>query len=83
MAMNSKRKQRKKQKLVKMYGDCCCWCGQKLSWKQMTIEHIKHKSKGGGNDIGNLRIACSPCNNSRGNRLYPPGFLPVEWRFIE
>lgn len=78
MAMNSKRKNRKKQQVLERDGNCCCWCGKPLTWDQMTIEHLVHRSKGGRNDIDNLRIACFPCNNSRGNRLYPPGLLPVE-----
>ncbi|MGW1626249.1 HNH endonuclease [Streptomyces sp. NPDC002172] len=33
-----------------------------------TADHIFPLSRGGTNDIENLRPACGPCNFSRGNR---------------
>ncbi|MEU0071293.1 HNH endonuclease signature motif containing protein [Streptomyces sp. NPDC006332] len=33
-----------------------------------TADHIVPLSRGGTNDIENLRPACGPCNFSRGNR---------------
>lgn len=35
----------------------------------MTRDHIIPKSYGGVNDVENLRVGCSPCNNARGNEL--------------
>ncbi len=33
-----------------------------------TADHIVPRSKGGGNEMSNLRGACRHCNSSRGNR---------------
>ncbi|MFD6469381.1 HNH endonuclease [Streptomyces goshikiensis] len=33
-----------------------------------TADHVIPLSRGGTNDISNLRPACAPCNFSRGNR---------------
>jgi 5-methylcytosine-specific restriction endonuclease McrA len=48
-------------------GDRCC-----LPEEKLTLDHLKPKSRGGSNSLENLRLACFPCNNSRGNSLYPP-----------
>jgi 5-methylcytosine-specific restriction endonuclease McrA len=70
--MNSKQKQTKKTHLIDEYGACCWWCGQVLHPKSLTIDHVKPKSRGGSNNLENLRLACFSCNNSRGNSLFPP-----------
>ncbi len=70
--MNSKQKGNKKNKLIREYGCCCWWCGRDLFREQLTLDHLKPKSQGGSNSLENLRLACFPCNHSRGNSLYPP-----------
>ncbi|PYC66640.1 hypothetical protein C7C45_24155 [Micromonospora arborensis] len=35
-----------------------------------TADHIVPLSKGGTNQLSNLRPACGPCNYGRGNRGY-------------
>jgi 5-methylcytosine-specific restriction endonuclease McrA len=70
--MNPKQKQSKKIQLLQEYGSCCWWCGRHLPSNQLTLDHLKPKSRGGSNSLENLRLACFPCNNSRGNSLYPP-----------
>ncbi|MGB7271898.1 MAG: HNH endonuclease [Geitlerinemataceae cyanobacterium] len=72
--MNTKQKRRKKQQLIHEYGYCCWWCRKALLYQQLTIEHLKPKSKGGSNNLENLRLACSPCNQGRRDSLYPPEF---------
>lgn len=70
--MNSKQKKSRKQQLITEYGSICFWCGNLLPENQLTIDHLKPKSLGGSNNLENLRLACFPCNNSRGNSLFPP-----------
>ena len=72
--MNPKQKQSKKRKLIELYGHYCWWCGQCLPPEKLTIEHLLPRSHRGTNSFENLRISCFPCNNSRGNSLYPPGW---------
>jgi hypothetical protein len=33
----------------------------------MTLDHVVPKSKGGKGNVENLKTACGPCNNKRGN----------------
>lgn len=47
-----------------------CWmCGVELTRKTATCDHLHPRSRGGSDDWQNLRPACQPCNNARGNRL--------------
>ncbi|NJL62327.1 MAG: HNH endonuclease [Methylacidiphilales bacterium] len=70
--MNSKQKRNKKTQLIREYGSRCWWCGCYLPSEELTIDHLKPKSKGGSDSLENLRLACFQCNNSRGNSLFPP-----------
>ena len=44
----------------------CQYCGKKA--KELTVDHIIPKSKGGGNSWENLVTACAECNCKKANR---------------
>jgi 5-methylcytosine-specific restriction endonuclease McrA len=71
--MNTQQKRKKKQKLLDEFGSLCFWCGRKFPLDKLTLDHLKPKSRGGSNSDENLRLTCCPCNQSRGNSLFPPG----------
>ena len=70
--MNQKQKRNKKAALLEDYGAVCYWCQQSFPATSLTLEHLRPKSKGGSNSLENLRLACQPCNQGRGNSLFPP-----------
>ncbi len=43
----------------------CCFCLQKFLVTELTIEHIIPKIFGGTNQMINLALSCSACNNDR------------------
>lgn len=43
----------------------CCYCGTN---KDLTIDHIIPKAKGGKSSFENCTTACKPCNNKKGSR---------------
>ena len=43
----------------------CAYCGSK---KQLTLDHIIPKSRGGGNDWNNLVTCCFKCNLKKSNK---------------
>lgn len=45
----------------------CQYCGDNLTVKQCTIDHVVPVSKGGKTTWHNVVTACYPCNNSKGN----------------
>jgi len=52
-------------KLLHKYKFECVLCGSK---KNLTIDHIKPVSKGGGDEINNLQILCKSCNSRKSNK---------------
>lgn len=45
----------------------CNWCGERVSKDEATLDHIVALSRGGGNGLDNLCMACEECNSKRGN----------------
>lgn len=46
----------------------CQYCGNKLSQKECTIDHVIPKDQGGKNGWDNTVCSCFDCNNRKGNR---------------
>ena|GEM_PF-2112532 len=59
----------------KTYGGKCFHCGKKFKpegfSQKITRDHIRPKSKGGGDYLHNLVIACGPCNKSKADKELP------------
>lgn len=53
----------------------CQLCGRKLTFKEMTVDHIVPLAKNGTNDIANLQCACKMCNRFK-DSILPEDFLP-------
>ena len=53
------------------YPSVCVWCGVGLTFETFTVEHMLPRSRGGSDELPNLRPACGHCNYSRGNRAPP------------
>jgi 5-methylcytosine-specific restriction endonuclease McrA len=71
--LNSKRARRKREQIARRDGSYCCYCGRFLLALDRTIEHyFVPKSLGGSDRNDNLKIACKPCNQARGNNPVPP-----------
>ncbi len=47
----------------------CTSCGDKLTWDNFTIDHIKPHALGGKSELGNAALMCKGCNSSKGKRL--------------
>ena len=46
----------------------CQYCGAKLKWGELHIDHIIPRSKGGKNEDSNYLAACQRCNSSKCDR---------------
>jgi len=51
-------------------GMSCCYCGRSVEEQgvELSLDHLKPRSKGGENDPTNLITCCRVCNSARGNR---------------
>jgi hypothetical protein len=56
--------------LYQRYDGVCQICGEQFDIKDMTIEHVYPKSKGGPKEDFNVTLTCQPCNCKKG-ALYP------------
>lgn len=45
----------------------CRYCGDMITRKEATVDHIIPLSKGGSNDKANLVICCLRCNKKKGD----------------
>ncbi|MBX7109566.1 MAG: DUF262 domain-containing protein [Chitinophagales bacterium] len=47
----------------------CKSCGEKLTWDNFTIDHIKPYALGGKSVLSNAALMCRSCNSRKGKRL--------------
>lgn len=47
----------------------CQYCGRRLPARELTLDHIVPRSRGGLSTWRNLVVACFPCNDRKGDRL--------------
>ena len=59
-----------RREIWKQQGCRCCWCDQKILFEESTLEHLRARATGGGNERLNLAVACAKCNHERGVRLH-------------
>jgi 5-methylcytosine-specific restriction endonuclease McrA len=52
--------------LLEKWGRECAYCGAKNV--PLEIEHITARSLGGSDRVSNLTLACTPCNQEKGNK---------------
>lgn len=49
-------------------GGTCVWCGREPWPRDLTLEHLLPRSRGGHATPENLAPACRPCNRARRSR---------------
>ena len=55
-----------KEYLLEKWGRKCAYCGAENT--PLEVEHIHPRSKGGSDRVSNLTLACTPCNQKKGNK---------------
>jgi len=48
-------------------GYVCCFCGRRLSYRTLTLDHVTPKCRGGEDSWENLASACMQCNSRKGS----------------
>ncbi len=56
------------RELFRRDGNICMYCGNLYQDQQLTRDHVRPLSQGGGNAWNNVVTACKSCNNSKGAR---------------
>ena len=52
---------------------CCYYCQKKVTFKELTMDHLLPLARGGRSTKDNLVPACKECNNSK------KSMMPIEW----
>ncbi len=60
----------------------CNGCKHPLPFRNMTIDHIRPKSKNGTDEPHNLQLLCGACNSTKGNRSQKFLIDTLEKQFI-
>jgi HNH endonuclease len=55
----------------------CAYCGDKFEPKELTIDHVYPRSRGGKNTWVNCVTACKPCNLRKRNRTPEEAHMPL------
>lgn len=76
MKSKQRRKATKRAVLLNRQGGKCKYCGQGLSKKTATLDHIVPKCAGGTLAYHNLAVACRTCNEKKANK--PPHVWHME-----
>lgn len=67
--MNSRDKSRRKAALLLRYGNQCKGCRVWYPERELTIDHIIPKARGGSSALGNLQLMCAFCNHEKADRM--------------
>lgn len=62
----SQEKNRKRRAIARRDGERCAVCG---TTRDLTIDHVIPKSRGGSNRIDNLQFLCQTHNQEKGDRV--------------
>ena len=54
--------------LIARDGPACVWCGRELWRRDLTLEHVVPRSRGGHATADNAVVACRACNRARGSK---------------
>jgi 5-methylcytosine-specific restriction endonuclease McrA len=54
--------------LIERDGPACVWCGRELWRRDLTLEHVVPRSRGGHMTAENALVACRTCNRRRGSK---------------
>lgn len=63
-----------RQNIFKRDGHTCQYCG---SGKDLTLDHVMPRSRGGSSNWDNLATACKSCNNRKGDMTPEEARMPL------
>lgn len=54
-----------RQKVFAQDGFTCCYCGKEKEVRNLVVDHVISRSKGGTDKVDNLVASCAPCNSKK------------------
>lgn len=56
------------EELIERDGPACVWCGREVWRRDLTLDHVIPRSRGGHLVAENAVVACRRCNKRRGSK---------------
>ena len=67
LAMRStEAKKMHREAILSKWNHHCCYCAVKFPANELTLDHIRPRSRGGSSFTNNLVPSCAPCNRRKG-----------------
>lgn len=66
-----------RQNIFKRDGGCCQYCG---SQRDLTLDHVHPRSRGGATSWDNLITACKRCNSRKGDNTPEEANMPLKYK---
>jgi 5-methylcytosine-specific restriction endonuclease McrA len=57
-----------KASVIERDGYYCRYCGQELTDRDLTLDHVIPRVEGGPSNVANLVVSCSECNQKKGKK---------------
>lgn len=51
-----------REEVFEKYTGHCAYCGTRMEIRDMQVDHVVPRDKGGSDDLGNLNPSCRACN---------------------
>ena len=68
ITMTSSDSKRLWRRAIKEHFNCTCvYCGKTYEFKELTLDHVQPRSKGGQDLTSNVVCACRKCNADKGS----------------
>jgi 5-methylcytosine-specific restriction endonuclease McrA len=58
----------------------CCYCGKKFNTKDLNLDHVLPKSRGGKTEWSNIVLSCIPCNTDKANKTPQEAGLTMHYQ---
>ncbi|MCR9093441.1 MAG: HNH endonuclease [bacterium] len=62
-------RQKQRERLWKRQKQRCAYCRRSIPLTAATLDHVIPRAAGGSGRIGNLVVACGPCNQRKADRM--------------
>jgi 5-methylcytosine-specific restriction endonuclease McrA len=69
-----------RRNIYKHYNLQCCYCGKKFDTKELNLDHVMPKSRGGKTNWENIVLSCIPCNTNKDDRTPKEAHLHMHYK---
>jgi len=69
-----------RKNIYQHYHNKCCYCGETCDTRDLNLDHVLPKSRGGRTDWNNIVLSCIECNSTKANRTPEEAGMTMHYR---